>query len=218
MVTPGMSEGATILVAGADGPLGTAIAGAFIAAGARVVLTAPGEAAARAVAASLGANCIGFGCDSAAPGQVAAAVARAWSLGPVAALVTVARPVPVPAAALDLSHDDWQAVVEGAVRTPYFTAVETARRMFEAGTGGAIVNVCAPGGAAVQQAASAALQQLTRTLAREWAPGGLRVNAIDPVPGASPDETAAAVVWAASEAAAGVTGAVIPVTAGPRPT
>ncbi len=218
MGTRGMSEGATILVAGADGSLGTAIASAFIEAGARVVLTATGEAAARAIAASLGANCIGFGCDSAVPGQLAAAVARAWSLGPVGALVTIAGTVPVPEAALDLSPDGWQAVVEGAVRTPYFTAVETARRMLEAGTGGAVVTVCAPGGAAVQQAASAALQQLTRALAREWAPGGLRINAIDPVRGASPGQIAAAVVWAASEAAAGVTGAVIPVTAGPHST
>lgn len=82
--------------------------------------------------------------------------------------------------------DTFRDVLEVDLIAPFRLAREAARRMFERGIGGSIVNVASifgqtPSKAMVAYAvAKAGLIQLTKCLALEWGPLGIRVNALAP--------------------------------------
>jgi L-xylulose reductase len=148
---------------------------------------------------------------------------------------------------LDHPLEDWQATLDVNVRAPFRFSREFARAHVQAGTPGAIVNVCsiesftaAPAHAAYTVSKSALLM-LTRAFALELAEHGIRVNGIAPgitetamnvalradperagmllskVPMgrfATPEEQAAAICFLASDDAAYITGAVLPVDGG----
>ena len=67
-----------------------------------------------------------------------------------------------------------------------FVATAVARRLTAARTPGRIINICSlaaqsnPAGLGIYGASKAALEHLTRTMAREWAAHGINVNAINP--------------------------------------
>jgi NAD(P)-dependent dehydrogenase (short-subunit alcohol dehydrogenase family) len=72
------------------------------------------------------------------------------------------------------------------LRGPYFLTAEVGRRMIERGQGGRILNISSASGIkptvgmSAYCASKAALDQLTRTLALEWATHKINVNAICP--------------------------------------
>jgi NAD(P)-dependent dehydrogenase (short-subunit alcohol dehydrogenase family) len=114
-----------------------------------------------------------------------AVAAAAADLG-VAAIVinnagTVAR-----APSLDVSEDDWNAVVDVNLSGVFRVAQATAREMVRAGVPGSIVNIASILGLRVRSqvasyaATKAAVVQLTHALALEWAAHGIRVNALAP--------------------------------------
>lgn len=87
---------------------------------------------------------------------------------------------------LDYDDDDWQQIVGTNLTGAWLVAQESARRMADAGTGGAIVNITsilsnrvAPG-VGPYCAAKAGLQHLTRSLAVELARHDIRVNSLAP--------------------------------------
>ena len=86
----------------------------------------------------------------------------------------------------------WRSVVDITLNGTFFCAREFARRHLAAGTPGSIVNVAASyawtggPGFAHSAAAKAGVKNLTETLAVEWAPYGIQVNAL--VPGLFPHE------------------------------
>ncbi|MEO9255164.1 MAG: SDR family oxidoreductase, partial [Tepidiformaceae bacterium] len=82
--------------------------------------------------------------------------------------------------------DDWNSVVDVNLRGSYFCAAEVAKRMLESGRPGSIINISSVSGVValeklgVYAATKAALHQLTKVMALEWAGRGIRVNTIAP--------------------------------------
>jgi NAD(P)-dependent dehydrogenase (short-subunit alcohol dehydrogenase family) len=170
-------------------------------------------------------------------------------LGPVDVLVNNAG-ANFACPALGMSPKGWRAVTATVLDGTFYCSQEAARRM-AAGRGGRIINNAATnahGGSPLMAhsgAAKAGVLSLTETLAVEWGPLGITVNAIAPgpvsTPGADerlwPDEEtrlavasrvplggrmataqdcAGAVVFLASDAAAFVTGATLVIDGGER--
>jgi NAD(P)-dependent dehydrogenase (short-subunit alcohol dehydrogenase family) len=105
--------------------------------------------------------------------------------------------------ALRLPPRAWQSVIDIALSGVFYCAQAAARVMGESGRGGAIANVVAPyawsgcPGVVHSAAAKAGVLALTYTLAVEWAPLSIRVNAVAPGPFAS--EGADARLWPSAE-------------------
>lgn len=176
-----------VLVTGAAGGLGTAIADAFAADGDRVtgvdVRAEPLHAALTAVAGRHGTEFGVLEADLAAPGA-AAVVDTAWDrYGPVDVLVNAAGIWPA-TPLLDMTEDVWDRVLGVNTRVPVLTAVALARRA--AGRHPCVVNIAsgaalrARPGAAHYATSKAALEMATRACAVELGPHGIRVNAVSP--------------------------------------
>jgi NAD(P)-dependent dehydrogenase (short-subunit alcohol dehydrogenase family) len=87
---------------------------------------------------------------------------------------------------LEVTTDDFDAVMTIDLRVPYFLSQAVVRVMSAEGTRGSIVNVSSINAVmglervSVYGAAKAGLSQLTRVMALEWARLGVRANAIAP--------------------------------------
>ena len=95
------------------------------------------------------------------------------------------------AAALDYSIDDVDLLVTQNLRSVWLVSTAAARRLRATG-GGTILNITsqagmiAAPGRAPYSAAKAGVNHLTKTLAVEWAPLGIRVNALAPTVTSTP--------------------------------
>jgi NAD(P)-dependent dehydrogenase (short-subunit alcohol dehydrogenase family) len=131
-------------------------------------------------------------CDIRAPEQIAEAFDNATgAFGLPGVLVNnAAANFPVPAE--DMSPNAWRTVVDITLNGTFFCSREFARRHITAGSPASIVNVGASyawtggPGFAHSAAAKAGVKNLTETLAVEWGPYGIQVNAL--VPGLVPHE------------------------------
>ena len=184
--------GRTALVTGAFGGLGLHFAQVLAAQGARVALAGRRIELGQRVAAELGAA-VGRPADVRAYAidvTRRASVEDAWArveadLGVPAIVVnnagTVAR-----APSLDVTDEDWQGVVDVNLSGVFRVAQVAARAMVRTGTRGSLINIASILGLRVRTqvlsyaASKAAVVQLTHALALEWAPHGIRVNALAP--------------------------------------
>ena len=244
-------DGTVCVVTGAGAGIGRAVAFAAARSGARVqVLDRNAEAAARTRAEIVaeGLSAADWAVDVAHEAEIVAAFAAiARAEGRIDSLVNNAGlAIRRPAMELDLA--DWQRVVDVNMTGVFLCARTAARHMLAAGRG-AIVNMSSimglSGGGLYPnisyQTTKGAVVNLTRALAVEWGPQGIRVNAVAPtwvrtdfirplldkpelvarMEGAmplgrlaEPDDVAAAVLFLLSPAAAMITGHTLPVDGG----
>jgi NAD(P)-dependent dehydrogenase (short-subunit alcohol dehydrogenase family) len=192
---PGTFAGSSVFVTGGGTGLGKAIAAEFARLGASIVIasrSADHLAEGRAAVSALGAEVVTCVCDIRKPEEIVAAfddAEAAFGL-PDVLVNNAAANFPVPAE--DMSPNAWRTVVDITLNGTFFCAREFARRHLAARTPGSIVNVAASyawtggPGFAHSAAAKAGVKNLTETLAVEWAPYGIQVNAL--VPGLIPHE------------------------------
>jgi peroxisomal 2,4-dienoyl-CoA reductase len=184
-------EGRVALVTGGGTGIGRGIAGALAAHGARtVILSRSGEhltPAAEAISAASGRACLPLVADVRRPEQVEAAVGLAVGrMGRLDILVNGAAGNFLCAAA-DLTPNGFGTVLDIDAKGTW----NVTRAVYHAWmrqNGGQVLNLSATlhyGGTPRQlhvAAAKAAVDALTRSLAVEWGPQGIRVNAIAPGP------------------------------------
>jgi 3-oxoacyl-[acyl-carrier protein] reductase len=183
-------KGRVALVTGASSGLGQQFARALADNGASVALVARRADRIKAFAAELeksGAKVVAIEADV----TDRAAMLRAFdaaekALGLVTILVNNAGVAQEGVRAVELAAEEWRRVLSTNVDAVFFWAQEAAKRMLAKGSKGAIVNIASVLGLAVAKGsvsyatAKAAVIQVTKALAIEWAFKGVRVNAIAP--------------------------------------
>jgi NAD(P)-dependent dehydrogenase (short-subunit alcohol dehydrogenase family) len=242
-------QGRTAVVTGSTRGLGRTFALALAEAGASIVVVGRDAAAADGVEAELadrGAASRTVLADVTERHDVERVLAESTeAFGRVDVLVNNAGAC-VHKPALDVTDDEWRHVMSTNLDGLWIASQVFGRHMVERG-GGTIVNVGSMSGDIVNRpqwqpaynASKAAVHHLTRSLAAEWAPLGVRVNAlapgymktemspvddpqfrqrwIDDAPMqryGMPEELAPAIVFLASDASSFMTGAVLTVDGG----
>lgn len=203
--------GRTFIVTGGGSGIGRAIALALGAAGARPVVagrTPERLAETVALVEKAGGSALAVPTDVRDPQAVDDLVAAAVGhYGRLDGLVNNAAGNFV-TPGIDLSPNGWRAVVDIVLNGSYYCTRAVARHLREQGSGGSILSVIASyawhghPGTVHSAAAKAGVLAMTRTLAVELAPLGIRLNCV--APGPTETEGAGAALWATPEARAEV--------------
>ena len=225
-----------MLVTGGNRGIGRAIAEAFVAQGDRVAVTTRSGGAPE--------GCLDVRCDITDPAAVEAAFAEVEAAhGPVEVLVANAG-ITADGLLVRMSDDDWASVIDTNLTGSFRLAKRAVSKMMRARHGrfifiSSVVGLLGSGGQVNYAASKAGLVGMARSIAREYGSRGITANVVAPgfvetdmtdtlsdelkaqykaqVPlgrYASTDEIASAVTWLASDGAAYITGAVIPVDGG----
>jgi 3-oxoacyl-[acyl-carrier protein] reductase len=225
-----------VLVTGGNRGIGRAIAEAFVAQGDRVAVTTRSGGAPE--------GCLDVRCDITDPAAVEAAFAEVEAAhGPVEVLVANAG-ITADGLLVRMSDDDWGSVIDTNLTGSFRLAKRAVSKMMRARRGriifiSSVVGLLGSGGQVNYAASKAGLVGMARSIAREYGSRGITANVVAPgfvetdmtdtlsdelkaqykaqVPlgrYASTDEIASAVTWLASDGAAYITGAVIPVDGG----
>jgi NAD(P)-dependent dehydrogenase (short-subunit alcohol dehydrogenase family) len=245
---PELLAGKTAFVAGASSGINLRIAQRFAAAGAKVMLISRSEekiAAAAKTITSAGHEAIGMACDVRDYGKVAEALAHCHDRFGEIDIVLSGAAGNFLAPALGMSANAFKTVIDIDLLGTFHVLHASYQHLRKPGA--SLISITA--GQAVRPmmyqihacAAKAGVNQITKCLALEWGPAGVRVNAVSPgpigdtegmarlAPGAmgdaikarialrdygTKDDIADACLWLASDAAAYVTGSIIDVDGG----
>ncbi len=181
-------SGKVAAVTGGAGGLGIAIAAGLAAEGASVAILDLEADAAAAAAVAVGKGAVPIACDVASAESVAAAMARLErDLGGLDVLVCAAGgSLYTPRDLPDIAPEDFDLVVDVNLKGTFLCCQQAVPLMVRR-NGGAIVTVSSIGGRTASPvtgvsyaAAKAGVLGLTRRLAREIGPLGIRVNAVAP--------------------------------------
>ncbi len=179
----------TALVTGASSGLGRHFAHVLASRGATVVAAARRASALEALAdeiAATGGRCHPLEMDVTDAASVQEGISRIGEVAATPASIVVNNAgVAQTRAAIDISPAEWLGTISPNLTGAFLVAQAAARAMAPIG-GGTIVNIASilgervSKGLAAYAASKAGLIQLTKALALEWAPLGIRVNALAP--------------------------------------
>lgn len=177
-------DGKTAVITGAGGGIGQALTRAFAAEGVRVVLLDRTEERIRELADELGNGAFVLSCDLSNGDEIAAAAEAVEAEGGADILVNnagILRPGPLES----VSEADWSAMLSVNLNGYLAAAQAFGRRMIARGSG-TLVHVASIAGTHPQpvsgaySASKAAILMLSRQLAYEWGPKGIRSNTVSP--------------------------------------
>jgi NAD(P)-dependent dehydrogenase (short-subunit alcohol dehydrogenase family) len=178
-------DGKRALVTGAGRGIGLAAAGALVGTGTQVTLLARTREEIEAAAAAIGGRrqkAEALVLDVTDLPAMQAAIARAAPFNILVNNAGTNRPKML----LDVTVEDFDAIMDLNVRAAYFVAQAVARRLVEAGQPGSIINVSSQMGhvgaarRSVYCASKHAMEGFTKAMAIELAPHSIRVNTLGP--------------------------------------
>ena len=180
-------DGRVAIVTGASGSLGERYCRVLAGQGATVVAAARRLQRLEALAGEVD-GIVPVGCDVADDSQLEQLVQVAAERGGPDIVVNNAGVTDAVVRAHEQDPDQFRRVVDINLTAAFVLSAAAARQMIEHGRGGSIVNIAsmlgtvASGGnhQAGYVASKSGLIGLTRELAKQWAPEGIRVNAIGP--------------------------------------
>jgi NAD(P)-dependent dehydrogenase (short-subunit alcohol dehydrogenase family) len=181
----GNYDGRNVVITGGSSGLGLATARLFADGGARVLITGRTQAALDAAREELGGDAVALRSDAASLPDIDALADRVKAeFGTVDALFVnagISRFVPFEA----MTEESYDEVFTVNTKGPYFT-VQRLAPLLGAGSGvvltTSVANVLGLPMISAYAASKAALRSMTRSLARELLPRGIRVNAVSPGP------------------------------------
>ena len=192
---PDLCAGQVVLVSGGGTGIGRAIAYLYARLGARVAICGrrpePLAETAAGIRAACGAEVFTEAMTIRDPEQVEALIGRVWERhGALDVLINNAGGQ-FAQDSIDCSVKGWKAVIDTNLNGTWYMMQQAARRWRDAGRGGAIVNIVVNIHRGTLQtthsaAARAGVVYLSKSVAVEWAPLGIRVNCIAPGAIASP--------------------------------
>ncbi|WP_273728257.1 SDR family NAD(P)-dependent oxidoreductase [Brucella gallinifaecis] len=177
-------SGKTVVITGAGGGIGQALARSFAGEGARLVLLDRDEERTAPLVTELGNDALTLACDISKAGEIAAAAEKIEVLGGADILVNnagILRPSPLET----VSEADWSAMLAVNLNG-YLAASQAFGKSMIARGQGVLVHVASIAGTQPQpasgaySASKAAVLMLSRQLAYEWGPKGIRSNTVSP--------------------------------------
>ncbi|MCU1424137.1 MAG: uncharacterized protein JWM51_428 [Microbacteriaceae bacterium] len=183
--------GRTAIVTGAARGLGLAMATALARSGASIALLDRLDAvrgAASALATQTGARTVGVAVDVTDPLSVQRAFDQVVETLGVATVLVNSAGITSGDSALETSPEQWSRVLDVNVTGTFLVSREFASRAIAAELGGTVINIASMSSFVVNvpqtqtpyNVSKAAVAMLTKSLAIEWLPHGIRVNGIAP--------------------------------------
>jgi len=185
-------QGKVALVTGGAQGFGEGIAKRFVAEGAKVVVADLNEAGAKSVAAGLGKSAVACRADVTKAADMKAAIELARSaFGRLDIVVNNAGTTHVNKPMLEVTEAEFDRIFAVNVKGIYLSALH-AVPVFRKQGGGAFLNIASTAGLrprpglTVYNSSKGAVNIMTKSMAVEFAPDKIRVNALCPVAGDTP--------------------------------
>src|ERR1051325_1040855 len=191
MFKDGLLRGKRILVTGGGTGLGEVMTEAYAQLGAKVYICGRRlplvEETARRISDVTGSAVTGLACDIRVAEAVEDMIAQIWSEGPLTGLVNNAAGNFI-SRTKDLSPRGFNAIADIVFRGTFYVTLACGKRWIDGGTRASVISILATwiwngGPFTVPSAMSkAGINIMTKSLATEWGPYGIRLNAIAPGP------------------------------------